>query len=147
MSNERGIHAALAIELLFERKNDQRLGDVLAQQSDTSPAPCPKLRRDVVDDGNSSPLKLASDAPIEGWRVNHDREIGLAPLGFINQFVKESPNFGEMAQDFGDADDGEIAGIDEGVAACLAHARAAHAEELERGIAPPQGLDELRAIH
>ena len=76
-----------------------------------------------------------------------DFAMTMAPLGFVNQFVKESPNFGEMAQDFGDADDGEIAGIDEGVAACLAHARAAHAEELERGIAPPQGLDELRAIH
>ena len=52
-----------------------------------------------------------------------------------------------MAEDFGDADDGEILGIDDGVAAGGAHALAADAEELERRIAAAQGFDQLRAVH
>ena len=52
-----------------------------------------------------------------------------------------------MAENFGNSDYGKIAGVDDGIAASFTHALAAHAEELQRGIASPQGLDELRAVH
>ena len=147
MPHERGIHSAIAIELLFERKNDQGLGDVLAQQSYTSLPPRPELRRDVVDDGNVPLLHLTRDAPVECGRIDHDGEVGLPKVSFVDQLVKESPDFGEMAENLGNSDHGKIAGVDDGIAASFTHALAAHAEELQRGIASPQGLDELRAVH
>ncbi len=52
-----------------------------------------------------------------------------------------------MAEDFGDADDGEVVGVHNGVAACLAHALAADAEEFERWVVAAKGVDELRAVH
>ena len=52
-----------------------------------------------------------------------------------------------MAEDFGDADDGEIFRIDDCVAAGGAHAVSADAEEFELQVVAAQGFDELRAVH
>ncbi len=52
-----------------------------------------------------------------------------------------------MAEDFGDADDGEVFGVDDRVAAGGAHAVSADTEEFEGRIAAAQGFDELRAVH
>jgi hypothetical protein len=52
-----------------------------------------------------------------------------------------------MAKNFGDADDGEVAGIHDCIAACLPHALAAHAEEFESGVMTAKGADELPAVH
>src|SRR5580704_6492041 len=52
-----------------------------------------------------------------------------------------------MAEYLGDADDGEIFGVDDGVATRAAHAVSAHAEELERWLPAPQSFDKLRAVH
>ncbi len=52
-----------------------------------------------------------------------------------------------MAEDFGDADDGEIFGVNDGIASGGAHALATDTEEFERGILTAQRFDELRAIH
>ena len=52
-----------------------------------------------------------------------------------------------MAEDFGDADDSEVAGIHDGVAAGFAHALAADAEEFQSWVMAAKGADELRAVH
>jgi hypothetical protein len=52
-----------------------------------------------------------------------------------------------MADDLGDADNGEVLGIDDNLAASRAHALSAGAEELEPWTTPPQRLNQLRAIH
>jgi hypothetical protein len=52
-----------------------------------------------------------------------------------------------MAEDFGDADDGEVFGVDNCVAAGGAHAVSADAEEFKGSVAASQGFDELSAVH
>jgi len=52
-----------------------------------------------------------------------------------------------MAEDFRDADDREILGVDNGIAAGGAHAVSTAAEEFELRAAAMQGLNELRPIH
>ena len=72
---------------------------------------------------------------------------GRVPIGVGDQFMKESVDLWQMTEDFGDADDGEIFGVDDDVASGGAHLLSADAEELCRGVPAPQGLDQLRAIH
>jgi hypothetical protein len=55
-----------------------------------------------------------------------------------------------MAENFGDADDRQVFGIDDNVASGSVHTLAAYAEERERTCRichPLQGFDQLRAIH
>ncbi len=58
-------------------------------------------------------------------------EIRLALVGFFDQMLEQAVDLGQMAEDFGDADDGEIFRVDHGIAASGAHAVSADAEEFE----------------
>ena len=147
MADEDRIHSAVAVKLFFKRKNDESLVDVIAQQADASLAPRPELWRNVVDNRDAALFHLAGDAPIEGWRIDDDSEIGHTPAGFCNQMLVKSVDFWQMAQDFGDADDGQILCIDDRVTARGAHAVSADAEEFERCVAAVQGFNQLGSIH
>ena len=131
MADEGRVHAAVAVELFFEGEDDERLVDVVADQADASLPPRPELRRDVVDRRDAALFHLAGDAPVECGGVDDDGEVGLAPVGFANQAAIEAEDFRQVAENFGDADDGEIFGVDDGVASGGAHAVAADAEEFE----------------
>src|SRR6266576_1781232 len=133
MAYEGGIHAAVAIELFFKRKDNQRFVDVVAKQADASLAPRPELWSDIINRRDAALFHLTGNAPVEGGRVDHDGEVGLAAVGFANQVVVEPENFREVAQDLSDADDREIFGVDHGVAAGSAHAVRADTEEGEVG--------------
>src|SRR5882672_1360572 len=147
MADEGCIHSAVAVEPFFEGKNHQHFVDVIAQEQDASLTPCPELWRNVVGHRNAALLHLPRYAPVERWRVDHDGEIGLAAVGFCDQTLVKAINLGQMAEDFSDADDGEIFRVDDGFATCGAHASSADAEEFELRIAAAQGFDELRAVH
>src|SRR5437879_8177324 len=99
MANEGGIDAAVAIELFFKRKDNQRFVDVVAQEADASLAPSPELWSHVVDGADAALFHLTGDAPVEGGRVDHDGEGGLAAIGFANQVVVEPEDFRAVAQD------------------------------------------------
>ena len=75
-------------------------------------------------------MHLASYAPVEGWGIDDDCEIWAAVVRFANQLMEQAINLGEVAEDFRDANDGEIFGIDDGVAASGAHCRASGSEKL-----------------
>ena len=72
---------------------------------------------------------------------------GLRRVGFFDQMLEQAVDLWQMAEDFGDADDGEIFRVDHGVAASGTHAVSADAEELELRVAAAQGFDKLRAVH
>src|SRR5579862_9964747 len=116
MPHERRVHAPVAIELLFEGKNDQRLVDVITQKPHSPLAPCPELRRDIVDRRYATLLHLAGHAPIERGRVDHDGEIRLATVGLADQMLVAVENLRQVAEYFRDADNGEIFGVDDRVA-------------------------------
>jgi hypothetical protein len=52
-----------------------------------------------------------------------------------------------MAENFGDANDGKIFGVDDGVASRGPHFFSAHAEKFQGRIYVTQGCDELCAVH
>ena len=53
----------------------------------------------------------------------------MASVGLSDQLVKQAVDFGQMADDFRDADYGEVFRVDHGVASGGAHAVSAHAEK------------------
>src|ERR1700693_1400279 len=65
VSDESRVHAAVAVELFFERKDHQRFVPIFSQQAYAALAPGPKLRTNVIDHGNAAFLHLASHAPVE----------------------------------------------------------------------------------
>src|SRR5207302_7087804 len=128
---ETRIHATIAVELFFKRKYHQGLGHIFSQKSHTSLTPRPELRAHVIHNGNAALVHLPRHTPVESGRINDDGEVWPAAIGFKNQLVKQAPNFGKMAKDFCDSDDGKLLGIDDGVASGGAHALSANPEELE----------------
>src|SRR5208282_5429490 len=163
MPDKRRVHSAIAIELFFKGKNDQRLVDILAQKFDPSLPPRPELRADVINDWNPAPAHLPRHAPVKGWSVDNDSERRALLIGRANQLLIESKNLRQVADDFGDADNGQVFCVDDDLAACRAHPLSARPEEtdlpsLRRGRRPrlpggaklrppPQRVDQLRAIH
>ncbi len=160
MANKSRVDSAVAVELFFERKDHQRLVDVVAEEPHSSLPPCPELRRDIVHRGNTSPLHLASHSPVEGWGVDDDCEVRFPLVCFADKAAVQAKNFREVAEDFGDADYGEVFRIDDGVATFGPHAFPTYPKERNAaqgyagGIGPrpgaidlPQRLNQLRAVH
>src|SRR5205823_6441037 len=121
MSHKLGIHASVTIERFFKWKNHQRFIYIFPQQPHSPLPPCPELRADIIDDRHCALLHLASNAPVESWRINNDREIGTTPASFSNQLVKQTPDFWKMAENFRDADDRKLLGIHNQIASGGAH--------------------------
>ena len=129
MAHEGRINPTIAIELFFEREDDQSLVDVVPQQADASLAPRPELWRDVVNGGDATLFHFTRNAPVEGGGVDDNSEIGSALVSFLNQAMEEPVDLRQTTEDFGDADDGQVSGIDHRVTTDSAHALAADAEE------------------
>ena len=155
MADEGRVHAAVAIELFFEREDDQRLVDVVTEKAHASLSPCPELRRHVIHGRNAAPFHLPRHAPVERRRVDDDGEIGPPPVGLADQSSIEPENLREPAENLGDADDGEVFGVDDGLAPGSPHAIAADAEEAKPTLRvrwvlagrAPQRINQLRPIH
>src|SRR5438132_9709142 len=147
MADERGIYAAVSIELFFKGKDDQRLCDIFAQESNPRLAPRPKLWANVIDDGNTPFVHLPGDPPVESGRVDDDGQISAAAVSFSDQAMKEAVDLANVAEDLGDADYGELLGVHNRVASNGAHALATDTKKFQRRVAAEQNLDKLRAIH
>src|SRR5690349_8579437 len=135
MADKSRINAALPIEVFFEWKDDQRVVDVVADQSHPSLTPCPELGCDVVHRRDTTLLHLSRDAPVECGRVDHDGKIRLSDDRFADETAIQTQDFGQAAQYLGDTDYGEIFGIDHRLATGRAHAIPAHAKKLNGWIA------------
>src|ERR1700722_3408286 len=122
VSDESRVHAAVAVELFFERKDHQRFVHIFSQQAYSALAPGPKLRTNVIDDGNAAFLHLASHAPVECRGVDDDGQVGPAPIGFRNQPMKKTPDFRQVAENLGNSDDRKLLLVDNCAAARGAHA-------------------------
>src|SRR5580693_4893 len=147
MADEDRIHSTVSVEPFFKGKDHQRFVDIVADEADSSLAPRPELRCNVVDHWNAALLHLPRYAPVEGGRVDHDGEIGLALISFFDQMLEQTVYLWQVAEDFGDADYGKIFRVDYDVAAGGAHAASADAEEFELRVAAAHGFDELSAVH
>src|SRR6266496_6652020 len=59
MPHKFGIDSAIAIELFFERENDEGFVHVVTEKLHAPLPPCPELRANVIDDGDASLLHFA----------------------------------------------------------------------------------------
>src|ERR1700676_418059 len=147
MTDESRIHSAIAIEPFFEGKNHQSLVDIFPDKADSSLTPRPELRAYVINDRYISAVHLASYTPVEGWGIDNDGEIWAALVRFANQLMEQAIDLGKMAEDFGDANNRKILGINNGVAACGAHCGTTGSKKLARRVAAANGFDELSPVH
>ena len=130
MSHELRSHSTIAVKLFLEGKDHQRLINVFAKQTHAPLPPSPKLRANVIDDWNATFFHLPRNPPVERRRVNDDGQIRLALVGFSDQLVKETPDFRQMTQNFGDTDDREVLRINDSIASGCAHLLTADTEKL-----------------
>lgn len=142
-----GVHATVAVPLLFEGKDDQGFFHPLAHAFHAALAPGPELRANVIDDRDAAGVHFASCPEIEGGGIDEDGAAGLAALSLAHQPAEERVDLRDPGKDLGDADDGELAGVHDGVAASAAHGLATDAEELELGEAAAERVDEGCAVH
>ena len=131
MAHKGGVYPTIAVELFLKREDDESLIDVVAEQAHASLAPGPELRRHIIYSRYSTPLHLPCDSPIKSRRVDDDRDFGLALVGFPDQLVVESPDSWQMAENFGDSDNGKFFGVDHRVASGGAHAVSADTKKCE----------------
>ena len=70
---------------------------------------------------------------MEAGEVGEDGKRGFALFGGGDEFAHCADQAREMAEDFGDADDGDFGIVGDDVDASGAHLRAAHAEDFHVG--------------
>src|SRR4029077_5508583 len=122
---------SVAVELFFKRKDAEGLREAAADYAHAPGSPGPELRADIINVSNAAPFEFAGEAEMEAGKVGEDSEGGLAALGFGDEAAHGTNERGKVAEDFGDADDGDFGVVGDDVDAGGAHLRAAHAENLK----------------
>jgi hypothetical protein len=134
-------------EVHFKGEDGEGLAHIAAHDSRPPLAPCPELRRHVVDHRYTAAVQGAGHAQVKGGRVNDDAYIRLALGDGAAQAAKARVDAGQMAENLGDAHHGDVFGVHQRFTARGTHALAAQAKNFKIGPASAQGFDELRAVH
>src|SRR5690242_16959357 len=138
MADKFGIYAVIAIKLLFEGEDHQRLAEIFSDQAHPALAPSPELRADVVHNRNAAAMHFARHFQIKRGRVNDHGGVGAALVSLVNQLAKFAVDSGQTAENFGDAHNRQFASVDHRIATGFAHAVATHAEKFHAGLKAPQ---------
>src|SRR5258708_37994877 len=133
MADELHGDSGIGVKLFFEWKYAECLREAAADYADTPGSPGPELRADVVDVFNATALEFAGEAQVEAGNIGEDGEGGFAPLGLGDQMAHGAHERRKMAEDFGDAYDGDFGIIGDDVDSSGAHLRAAHTEDFHSG--------------
>src|SRR2546426_1346466 len=129
MTNEFHRHAGIGVELFFEVKNAECLGEAAPYQIHPPGAPGPELRANVIDVADAFRSELAREPQMKSWKVRKNGKWRLAALGFLHEMPHGTDKRGQALQDFGDAHDGNFGVIGDHFDAGGAHLRPAHSED------------------
>lgn len=146
MSDEGGRDAAFAEPGLLEGEDTKKLAEIPAHGPDAAFAPGPGLGGDHLDDGDPLVVKGARHTGMKGLVVDEDGEIGLFGVGGGDQAAVFAEDRGQMGDDFGEADDGELRRIDDGADTGASEAIARGAKEGPLGMTAAQGVHEGRGV-
>src|ERR1700738_1777605 len=108
MTDEFHGDSGIAVELFFKGENAECLREAATHYAHAPGAPGPELRADVIDVADSMRLEFSGEAEVEAVKIGEDGESGFAALGFEDEAAHGADQRGEMAEDFGDADDGNF---------------------------------------
>src|SRR5690348_12106223 len=88
MTDEFGLHAAVAIEEFFKGEDDEHPVHVSLHITDAVLLPGPELRRDEVEDGDSGGTEMLGERKVHVGEVDEDGEVGaLAANGGLELAV------------------------------------------------------------
>ncbi len=142
--------ATIAVELLFEREDDEHLVDVFPDEADAVFLPGPELRADEKDHGNAEAVELLGELEVNIREVDEDGNIGPALANGALEAAEFAVDAGQMADHLGDAHDCHIFRSNHDLQTHASHALAAHAEEsggLPRGGKTPlERFDEKGSV-
>ena len=133
MADEISLHAARAVPFLFKRKNAQTAHESSPHQIRTPRPPGPELRAHEIDVLHAPALQRARQAQMKSREIGEDRESRFAPRRFAQQAFPHAFQGGILLGDFDDSDQGNFGAVGYEFDAGIAHARPAHAEELNVG--------------
>jgi hypothetical protein len=91
-------HPRVAVERLFEREDDDDLGDVALHRADAPRAPCPELRADVVGHRDTEPLHRRHQPEVHVGEINRDEHVGLEAARGLGELPDEREGSGDDAQ-------------------------------------------------
>jgi hypothetical protein len=129
MADELGGDTSVAEESLLERKDAQGLNKTAAYDADAPGAPSPELRADIVNVFYVVRAKLSREAEMKTGEIGKDGESWFAARRFGDEPTHRAHERREMAENLGNANDGDFVVVGYDVHAGCTHVRAAHAEE------------------
>src|ERR1035441_2647826 len=88
MADKLRLNAALAIEALLEREDQQHPANVFAYLLDAALLPRPELRADVVNDRHAALVQLARQAQVELGEVDEHGGVWPSPFGLAHHFAE-----------------------------------------------------------
>ena len=91
--------------------------------------PGPELGADEPEDGDVEALAVFGEAEVDIGEVDEDGEGGAFLFQGRDEAVVGCEDAGDVAEDLGDAHDGDVFGADDAALACGFHLGAAEAEE------------------
>jgi len=146
VAGEGGVHAAVAVEGLFEGEDDHHAVDALLHPAETASLPGPELGADEVDDGDVEGFELAGEAEVDVGEVDEDGGLRAVLLNGGDETAIGAVDVGRVADDFRDAHVGDVFGADDTVLTGGFHLTAAEAEEGGGGMAAVELGDDLRSV-
>ena len=146
MADKLGVDAALAVEGLFEGEDDQHLGDPLLDPAKAPALPGPELRRDEPDDRDAGAVKVVREAEVHIREVDEHSDRGTVSADGADETAVTGIDVRDVAEDFGDAHDGDVFGADNLPLMMTGHLNTAEASEGGVGKTGAEGGDDLGAV-
>src|SRR5579872_385584 len=122
-------YAAVAIEGLLKGEDNQHAVDVALHELDAVFLPCPELRADEEEHGDSEPMELCGELEVNVGEIDEDGERGSAnPHGML-EASKFTVDAGQVTDNLGDAHDSHVLSPNNAIETGLDHPLAAHADK------------------
>jgi len=146
MADVAGGDSVTAKEGLLEGEDTEKTGDVLAQRSDPSLPPGPRLRCDQIDHGNTSAMELPRQRQMEIGRIGQNRQIRAFSGDGAHQLAVFAIDPGDVGHHLHQTHYGQRTGVDNGPDPCRLHAQPGTPKEFGVGMAPAQRFDDARRV-
>src|SRR5580698_297234 len=146
MADKLGVDAALAVERLLEREDDQHAADVLLHQLDAVFLPGPQLRTDEENYRHAEAVELFGEPEVDLGEVGEDGCVRPTLADGPLELAEFAVDAWQVAHDFGESHDGHVFRADDAFEAGGCHALAAHAVELSVWKPAAKSRNQQRAV-
>src|ERR1700683_908695 len=146
MADEGDGNFGVAKDLFFKGEDDQGAVENAAHDADAPGAPGPNLRSDEISEFEALAAEFFAQWEVGAGRIDEHAEGGFSYFGFFGELAEDFQHGGNFVNHFGDAEDGDLFGVDDDFDAGGAHAFATHAEDVRASFGA-EGGGEAGAVH